>query len=100
MNKNIFIIFLLIILLNINITLYFILFIRINSRIKRIITKNKERIAASKISRYAARLADNRWTSWVTEWYPRERKRPLDRSTGRWHAYVEEMGRDWTNSSG
>lgn len=45
---------------------------------------------------HVARLADNRWTSRIAEWYPRDRKRPLGRPPRRWCAYVVEVaGRNW-----
>ncbi|VDP44861.1 unnamed protein product, partial [Soboliphyme baturini] len=49
---------------------------------------------------HVARLDDNRWTSRIVEWYPRERKRPLGRPPMRWRTNAEEIaGKNWIQTS-
>ena len=45
---------------------------------------------------HIARLADNRWTTRITEWYPRDFRRPLGRPPRRWSECLDTaVGMCW-----
>ena len=41
-----------------------------------------------------ARTKDNRWTSRIIDWYPRETRRPRGRPPTRWEDYIKKKERD------
>ena len=49
---------------------------------------------------HVARMHDGRWTEVVSEWYPRELKRPLGRPPIRWEDFVSKRaGRNWRRTA-
>lgn len=45
---------------------------------------------------HVARMHDGRWTEVISEWYPRELKRPIGRPPIRWEDFVsKQAGRTW-----
>ena len=45
---------------------------------------------------HVARLRDDRWSSIIKNWPPRERKRPVGRPPLRWREYmVKVVGQNW-----
>ena len=45
---------------------------------------------------HVARLRDDRWSSIINDWLPRERKRPVGRPPLRWREYmVNVAGQNW-----